>query len=90
MSRRWKLVLGTAAVVALGAAPVPAFATTASGASLSALGTGEPAEAGTGMAATLQPNGNQDLYYVGANGNLYAWFWDGHWHNAPLGPGEPA
>ena len=90
-SRGWKLVLGTAAVMALGAAPIPAFATTASGARLSTLVSGEPAKAGTGMAAVLQTNGNQDVYYVGADNNINAWFWDGHhWSNGPLSGGELA
>ena len=33
--------------------------------------------------------GDQWLYYVGADREVWAWVWDGHWSNSSLG-GEPA
>jgi len=57
------------------------------------LGSGEAAAAGTGLADVEYSSGGvvkQNLYYVGANGQVYNWFFDGSsWSmNAALGSGE--
>jgi hypothetical protein len=54
----------------------------------------EPAAPGTGLAGAWQPNATEaNVFYVGANGQIYNWFWNGRaWNNSALGtiPGEPA
>jgi hypothetical protein len=58
----------------------------------SALGAGEAADAGDGLALAWQPSGTDaNVYYVGANGQMYNWYWNGSsWANNPLGAGEAA
>ena len=73
---------GSSAAAAADSTPPPAHA----------LGTGEPAAAGTGVAAYFHPNGIQaNVFYAGANGQTYNWYWTGSaWTNSALGTGEPA
>jgi hypothetical protein len=62
----------------------------------SVLGNGEPASfttdlgAGSGMAAVWNPDGTQaNVFYVGNNGQICSWFWDGSaWSNSAIGMGE--
>jgi hypothetical protein len=44
------------------------------------------------LAAAWHPNSTQaNVFYVGASGQLYNWYWTGSmWANAALGAGEPA
>jgi hypothetical protein len=61
------------------------------------LGSGQPVLGGTagrGLAAVWRPNGlSLDVFYVGADGQIWDWYWDGNnWTNKLLAshPGEPA
>jgi len=48
-----------------------------------------PPPALLGITAVLQSDGNQNVYYVGANGQVYDWYFDSSgWSNAQLGSGE--
>jgi hypothetical protein len=58
-------------------------------------GKGQPAALGTGLAAYWNPKGTQaNVFYVGADRQLYNWYWGSGvgWANAALGngSGEPA
>jgi hypothetical protein len=79
-----KAIRAARAVVVLAAA---AAITTALTGPASAQNTApEPAEPGTGMAAYFHPNGVQaNVFYVGANGQIYNWYWTGTaWTNSRL------
>jgi hypothetical protein len=54
---------------------------------------GAPAQDFSGVVAAWQPNGTEaNVFYVGADGQIYNWWWNGStWTNSALGTGgEPA
>jgi hypothetical protein len=51
----------------------------------------EPAAPGSSVTEIQQSNGDQNVYYVGKNKQLWVWAFNGeHWANSQLGDGEAA
>jgi hypothetical protein len=60
------------------------------------LGKGAKVAADTELASVVQPNGNENVFYVGPDGQVYNWLYTDTWTNSALdtnsvsGKGEPA